>query len=151
MAGSNPDFDAGAFRTAIQFVYTMAAAPIPADQIKFYFPSTLVYTEPGGETGVDGIGVPFDPQSTVVRTQAPPVTVPCGIEYLDKSGQTTVFGDVIPATVMVTLLDEDYVKVQGCAYIVLHGEKYKYVHTNPPSGLFDVGLFELEFAAENAS
>jgi hypothetical protein len=151
MAGINANFDGAAFRTAIQFVYTMAAAPVPADRIKFYFASTLVYTESGGQTGVDGIGLPFDPQSTVVRTQAPPVSVACGIEYLDKSGQTTVFGDVIPATVMVTLLDEDYVQVQGCAYIVLHGEKYKYVHTNPPSGLFDVGLFILEFQAENAA
>lgn len=151
MAGSSPDFNANAFRTAIQSVFTMAAAPLPSDQIKFYFPSTLVYTESGIDTGVDSIGVPFNPQSTVVRTQPDPVSVPCGIEYLDKSGQTTVFGDVIPATVQVTLLDEDYAKVQGCAYIVLHGEKYKYVHTVPPSGLFDVGLFTLEFQAENAA
>ena len=147
MAGSSPDFDAGAFRTAIQGVFTMGAAPLPADQIKFYFASTLVY-----EAGLDTIGVPFDPQRTVVRTPGrAPVTVACGIEYLDKSGQTTVFGDVVPATVMVTLLDEDYVQVEGCAYVVLHGEKYKYVHTNPPSGLFDVGLFTLEFQAENAA
>ncbi len=147
MAGTNPDFDSAAFRTGIQFVFTMAAPPVGADQVKFYFASTLTYNT----AHVDGIGVPFDPVSTVTRSQPAAVSVPCGIEYRDGRGDITVFGETVPATVHITLLDEDFAQVNGCAYIVLHGEKYKLIHVDPPSGLFDVGIYELTFEAENAS
>lgn len=144
MAGFNSGFNAGEFRSAIQFVYNMAAPPIPAEQATFYGPSTLVYTG-----SVDDDELPFNPATTVVRTPATGVKVPCGIEYLDVDGQPVVFGTVTPSKVVTTLLDEDYVKVKGSAYVVIAGEKYLYRRTEPPSGLFDVGLYALHWVAEN--
>lgn len=146
MAGSNPAFPADEFRAAIQFVYTMAEAPLAADQIAFYGASTLVYNAP-----VDDEDVPFDPRSTVIRQPAVPVHVPCGIEYFDAQGQEIVFGTVTPTRIAVTLLDEDYVQVKDSTYCVVGGDKYVYRTTEPPSGLFDVGLFVMHFRAENES
>ena len=144
MAGKNSGFPAGEFRSAIRFVYNMAAVPIQEEQATFYGESTLVYT------GVlDDEEVPFDPASTVVRMPAAGVRVPCGIEYFDAEGQAIVFGTVTPAKVAITLLDEDYLKVRGSSYVVIGGDKYLYRRTEPPSGLFDVGLYTMHFVAEN--
>lgn len=144
MASTNPDFDGDAFRQAIQFVYTMAEAPLASDQIAFYQAATLVYTGP-----VDDENVPFDPQRTVQRVPATPVHVPCGIEYFDAQGQEVVFGTITPTRIVVTLLDEDYLKVKDSTYCVVGGDKYVYRTTEPPSGLFDVGLFSMHFRAES--
>lgn len=144
MAGTNPGFDAGAFRSAIRFVQDMAAPPLEAEQATFYAPATLVYAG-----SLDDDDVPFDPSTTVVRQPAVGVKVPCGIEYLDADGQALVFGTVTATKVKITLLDEEYTQVKNAAYVVIGGDKYLYRRTEPPSGLFDVGLYVMHFTAEN--
>lgn len=144
MAGSNPGFNARQFREAIKFVQTMAAAPVAEEQATFYFPAQLVYNRP--ENGAD---LPFDPNATVVRNVPAPVRVACSIEYLDARGELIAFGSVVPSRVIITVLDEEYVKIEGCSYVAIHGDKYIYSRTEPPSGLFDVGLYKLHFLAEN--
>lgn len=138
------DFDGEVFREAIRFVYTMAAPTVPVDQVTFFTAPQLVYNTP-----VDAEDVPFDPQATVTRQQSPGIRVPCGVEYFDTDGAPVVFGTVTPSKVAVTLLDEDYQQIKGVSYIVIAGEKYNYRRTEPPSGLFDVGLFTIHFQAEN--
>lgn len=147
MAGTNRAFPAAAFRAAIQGAYDMAAAVNADDQATFYFPTQLVYNT----SAVDGAGVPFDPNTTVTRTVPTPVKVPCGIEYFSSTGEVTVFGDTVPARAVITVLDEDYEQIEGCLYVVLGGEKYKLTETEPPSGLFDVGLYTMHFKSENSS
>lgn len=144
MAGKNSGFDPKGFRDAIKFVYNMAAPPRDADQAAFYKPSELVYT-----ASVDDENVPFDPATTVQRVVPPPVRVPCGVEYLDAEGQPVTFGTVTASRIVLTLLDEDYDQVKGSAYVVIGGEKYLYQRTEPPSGLFDVGLYAMHWRAEN--
>lgn len=144
MAGRNSGFDGRQFRDAIKFVYNMAAPPRSEEQAAFYKDSSLVYTGT-----VDDDNVPFDPSSTVQRVVPPPVHVPCGIEYLDAEGQPVPFGTVTASRLLLTLLDEDYLKVKDSAYVVLGGEKYLYQRTEPPTGLFDVGLYTMHFRSEN--
>lgn len=144
MAGRNSGFNANEFRSAIRFVQTMAAPPEVTDQATFYGESTLVYTG-----SVDDEAVPFDPTSTVVREPAPGVRVPCGIEYLDAEGQPVPFGFVTASRLAITLLDQEYMKVRDASYVVVAGEKYLYRRTEPPTGLFDVGLYTMHFTAEN--
>lgn len=146
MAGTFPGGGSKAFRTGIRFVYNMAAPPLTDEQATFYFPSTLVYNSP-----VDGDNVPFDPNATVTRTVPDPVRVPCGVEFKDASGNVIPFGEMIPAKVAITLLDEDYTKVSGASYVAVRGVKYDYTHTDPPSGLFDVGLYTMNFEAESVT
>lgn len=145
MAGSNSDFDAGEFRTAIRFVFDMAAPPIEGERAVFIFPTGLAYTAP-----VDGEDVPFDPDATVVRTPGRTVSnVPCGIEYQDEQGNEVVFGTITATRIVVTFLDQDYRKVAGCAFVAIAGDRYIYKRTEPPSGLFDVGIYRMHFQAEN--
>jgi hypothetical protein len=144
MAGTNAGFNPGEFRSAIRFVYDMAAPVIVEEQATFYGPSTLVYTG-----SVDDDEVPFDPSTTVVRMSATGIKVPCGVEYQDSEGQPVVFGTVTPSKLALTLLDEDYQLVRDATYVVIGGERYLYARTQPPSGLFDVGLYVMRFRAEN--
>lgn len=144
MAGTNPDFSAAEFRAGIRFAMEMAAPPVAADQATFIFASQLVYTGP-----TDDQDVPFDPDSTVTRTTPPPVKVACSIEYLDREGVPIVFGEVTPSRIKITLLDQEYALVKTAIAVVIGGEKYVYKFTEPPSGLFDVGLWVMNFTAEN--
>lgn len=145
MAGSAPGFSGRQFRDNIRFVYNMAAPPVDADQVTFYWPSQLVYNA----ASEDDENVAFDPAATVTRVDPPPVKVPCGVEYFDAEGNPTPFGTVTASRIALTLLDEDYAQVHDASYVVVAGEKYLYRHTEPPSGLFDVGLYVMHFRAEN--
>ena len=59
------------------------------------------------------------------------------------------FGTVTASRITCTLLDQDYLLVKDTSYVVIAGEKYLYRRTEPPSGLFDVGLYVMHYRAEN--
>lgn len=144
MAGTNSDFDAEAFRTGIRIAYAMAAPPVAEDQVVFHFASSLVYVGT-----LDEGGVPFDPDTSVRRVEPPSMQVPCAVEYLDAEDKPTAFGLVASSRVRITLLDEDYLKVKDAIFITISGDRYDYRRTQPPSGLFDVGLFTLHYTSVN--
>lgn len=144
MAGKNSGFDSSAFRTGIRFVFNLAAPVEDGDQATFFKPAQLVYNRP-----VDGDNVPFDPDATVTRVQPAGIKVACAIEYQDAAGNEIAFGTVTSSRLVITLLDDEYKLVKGCGYVVVGGEKYIYDRTEPPTGLFDVGLFVMRFTAEN--
>lgn len=144
MAGSNPDFNAAEFRANIHAAMDMGAALESAEQVMFHFPGTLVYNRPTDETNT-----PFDPAATVTSTPGSTKQVPCAVEYFDSENQPTTFGLLAPARIEVTLLDEDYEQVKNASYVVVHGDRYNYRRTEPPSGLFDVGLYVMHFTALN--
>jgi hypothetical protein len=147
MAGRTPSFNAQNFRDNIRFVMNMAAPPQQERQILFHFSQ-----DTGWSGAVDTDNVPFDPTATVVRTEGrPPVRVPCVVEVSEDAGDQTPFGAVISTVLRLTLLDEDYLKVEDATYIVFDGDKYLRQQTTPPYGLFDVGIHEMVFIAENDS
>lgn len=137
-------FNATEFKDAIHFAMQLGAAPDAAEQIKFHFASTLVYNG-----SADGREVPFDPTATVTSTTPDPVHVDCAIEYLDVEDQSTGFGLMAPTKIALTLLDEDYTQVKDSIYVTIHGDRYDYRRTEPPQGLFDVGLYVMHFTATN--
>lgn len=146
MAGSSSDFDAVAFRAGIKLAMVMGEAPVDDDQVLFHFESQLVYT---GTGKIDADNVPFDPSATVQRVTPTPIHVPCAVEYVDVESVPTNFGFVAAAKLRITLLDEEYQKVKDSTYVTVGGDVYRYRRTEPPSGLFDVGLFTLHYVAEN--
>lgn len=147
MAGINSGFDSQAFKDGIHFVMAMGAPPDADAQATFYFPSVLVYQS---SEGTDSPGdIPLDPTIPVTRTIVPSVKVPCAVEYQDAEGIVTDFGLNTPSKAVLTLLDEDYVRVKGCSYVTLNGEKFIYRHTEFPSGLFDVGVYTMHFVSED--
>lgn len=144
MAGTNASFNADKFRTAIRFAMTMGAPPAAGDQLSFHWNPTATTA-----AVKDGEGVPFDPSAAITRTTPPPVTKPCAVEFLDAADQPTPFGAVIPSKVTVILLDEDYDAVKDADYVVIGGDKYVRSHEPPSVGLFDVGVHEIVYIAEN--
>lgn len=146
MAGqhSDPSF-AGRFTEGIHFAMEMGASPDEDEQATFHFPPVLVYD---GEAR-DASGVPFDPTKTVTEQRPDPVRVPCAVEYYDERGQMTTLADIHSTRVKITLLGEDYEKVKGTSFVICGGDKYIYRRTQPPSGLFEVGLYEMWFHAEH--
>lgn len=144
MAGTNTSFNAAAFRNSIRFAMNMGTPPAGADQLTFFFNPTRVTSAVR-----DGEGVPFDPSATVTSTPRTPVRRPCAVEYLDASDEPTAFGSVLPAKVRVTLLDEDFRAVRDADYIVVSGDRYLRHHVPPAFGLFDVGVYQMVFQAEN--
>jgi hypothetical protein len=145
MAGRFAGFDAADFRENIRFVMNMGAPPAQERQVTFHF------TKVTGWSGtVDSDNVPFDPTAQVTTTTgADPVRVPCVVEVADDAGDDTPFGSVIATRIKLTLLDEDYLKVAQSTYVVYDGDKYLRQQTSPPYGLFDVGIHEMIFVAEN--
>lgn len=143
MAGTNPGFDSQAFRDGIHFAMQMGLPPAESEQPLFEFPSQLVYTG-----SADDEDVPFDPDLTVQRTTPDPVRVPCAVEYFHDEGQLTNFGLQQPTRIRVTVLDEDYVLIEGCNACIIKGDRYKFRSIEPPGGLFDVGYYLLHFTAE---
>lgn len=144
MAGTSPDFDPEEFRSAIHSVMELGAPPDPAERVTFYFARSLVYNTP-----VDDDNTPFDPSATVTEQPPRAVTVPCAVEYADREGEPVPFGVVTASKLLITLLDEDYDQVKGCAYVVAGGDKYLYRRTVPPMGLYSVGVYQMIFIAEN--
>lgn len=146
MAGTDSGFNSLEFRNAIHQAMHMGAAPDPANQVAFHFPSVLTFNAPA-----DGADVPFDPAATVTSTAPPPVRVDCAVEYLDAENQPTPFGMLAATRLAITLLDVDYEQVKDASYVVVAGDRYNYRRTEAPAGLFDVGLFVMHFIAESES
>jgi hypothetical protein len=144
MAGANADFNATEFRNQIKFAMQLGAAPEASEQVYFHFASTLVYNTP-----TDGANVAFDPAATVTNTTPAPVQVDCAVEYFDAENQPTSFGLLAPSRLAITLLDDDYDQVKDCSYVVIHGDRYDYRRTEPPGGLFDVGVYTMHFTARS--
>lgn len=117
-----------------------------ADQPTFFMPTTV--TGDGGHT-LDQQGTPFDPTYRPVRAQLPGIKVPCAIEYKDAAGELSAAGTVSSTGIVLTLLDEDYARIEGFAYVVIGGVKYNYERTNPPEGLVSVGIYAVHCLADD--
>jgi hypothetical protein len=144
MAGSSADFDGDEFRTNIRMVMELGAAPKSSEQVIFCFPKQLIYNRP-----TDDENTPFDPTATVTQSPRREVRVPCAVEWIDHEGETVPFGTVTATKLNITLLDEEYDQVKGCSYVIAGGDKYLYRRTAPPVGLYDVGVYQMVFVAEN--
>ena len=147
MAGTNPGFNAAEFRDAIHFAMKMGAAPDVDEAVRFCFDGEVAYSTLNPST--DGALVPFDPAVTASAPSPDPVIVDCAVEYFDAENQPTNFGLMAPSRLSITLLDEDYEQIKDATHVIAHGDRYNYRRTEPPSGLFDVGLYTMHFTAVN--
>ncbi len=143
MAGTHPPyFSAADFREKIRFCWTMASPSISYEAVTWHFAPTGV---PAGQ--VDGDGVPFDPTVTIPTAEPTPVRIECGVEYIDHNAEPVPFGSVVPATLRLTVFDEDWPTVKDSTYVMVNGCKYKRSHEYAPYALFDVTLHELHLEA----
>jgi hypothetical protein len=135
-------FDGDKFRNAIRFVFEMETSTKQAPL--FYFAETVTTVGTA-----DSEIVPFDPRIPVNRVIRAPVTVPCDVTFEKAADEPTAFGVVVPARVTVLLLDGDYELVKDSIYVLINGDKYHRDYEIPDFALFDVGVHQITFVAEN--
>lgn len=146
MAGTSriSGFDATSVRNGLRLAMQVGLPVNTADQPTFFMPQvTVAPTEP-----LDQEGVPFDPSYRPTRTRTS-VTAPCAIEYQDGSGKLENFGVIAPTKVVLTLLDQDYLKVKGFEYVVISGTRFFYQRTETAKGLVTVGLYKIHCLSED--
>lgn len=134
-----PDFNPDEVRAGLRLAMQVGLPVNAPDQPKFYFP---VVTTGDGAHSLDQAGVPFDPAYRPVRSVPATKQVPCAVEYKDTAGVMSGWGNTVPATIIVSLLDLDYAQVKGFAYVVVGGTKYTYRSTEIPKGLVSVGIYK---------
>jgi len=141
-----PNFDASAVRAGLRLAMQVGLPVITDDQPTFFKPATV--TTDGAHT-LDQEGTPFDPayRPTLVRPAG--IKVPCSMDYKDAAGNLVAMGSVSATGMVLTLLDEDYVKVKGFAYCVVAGIKYNYQRTDRPQGLVSVGIYTVHVLADD--
>jgi hypothetical protein len=78
--------------------------------------------------------------------------VDCAIEFQPAQAQELPVGlNLRPTKLIVTLLDEDFLKVEGCREILMGADRYIYSYTLPSLGMFTVGVQQMVFFALDES
>lgn len=114
-----------------------------ADRATFY---KIVTTT--DEVPRDDDFIPFDPEA--VRTSKPtPFVVNCAVEFVDRTDAVETFGAITASRIKITLLDAEYQKVKGFAYVVAGGDTYRYRLTEPPVALGDIDVWTVHCVAED--
>jgi hypothetical protein len=98
---------------------------------------------------MDGDHVPFDPTATVTSTEPPTVQVDCAIEYFDAEAQPTNFGLIAPVPDRGHRPRRRLRAGQGVLLRGGRGDRYDYRRTEPPNGLFDVGVYTMHFTSNS--
>ena len=121
--------------------------PVMADDRPTFFMPTAVTGD--GAHALDQQGTPFDPTYRPIRAASVGIQVPCGMDYKDAAGNLVAMGTVSATGMVLTLLDEDYVKVKGFAYCVVAGIRYNYQRVDRPQGLVSVGIYTVHVLADD--
>lgn len=108
----------------------------------------LVVTEGDLTAPLAADGNSFSPDGAVARRRPDPIHVPCGITYFDRQGEITNIGVVTPTRIALDLLDEHWDQVSTFEFVSIAGDKYVRGRVEPPTGLFDVGIYTVHCNAE---
>jgi len=141
MAGTYQPFNADKFRAAIRFTFHMAA-DVQSGGPWFHFADELTNVTPAA-----GDHVPFNPNVAAAVVSRPAVQVVCGVAFVDVNARPTPFGLMAATDLKITLLDQEWELVKDCVAVTLGGDTYEYRRTEPPGGLFDVGVYAMIFVA----
>lgn len=147
MAQSIPGFNAQEVRDGIRLAMNIGLPPITNDQPLFVWdaPKETLSTEDEG-------GTPFVWDAPLPGPEvAPhaPVRVPCAIEYFDSAGELQPFGPMASSHLLLTLLDQEYVQIEGFSRVIIGGNSYEYERTAPPIGLDVVGVWQIHVRSDD--
>lgn len=145
-----PGFDASAARQGILNAMSFGEPTRTDDKAWFYFAKARASTP--DDAPADDDHVPFDPAVPVASPDSHPrQQVPCAVDYLDAAGQAITAGDITPSKIVITLMDTEYQRVKGFAFVVAGGDKYLYDKTEPPVALGTIDVWTVHCVAEDES
>lgn len=146
MVGTDPRFNAAAFRSAIKNTMRMAAPADVSDRATFRWRPARTYTYD------DPASRPYNWTATPVSETVPAdVQVDVAVEFTGGSERQTALGQFDASKVTLTLLDEDYEQVRGADEVLLGGNTYEVDFVAPPIGLFDVTVYQVFCSARDES
>lgn len=149
MAGSDPGFNAAAFRDAIHFAMNMGLPNATNERATFKWSPSSTYDQN------DPNFRPYDWTSNPITTDShDDVQIPVAAEFGLRGGAgsgDTVVGKFDQARVILTVLDTDYTEVEGADQVLLGENTYYVDFVEPPIGLFDVTIYRIHCTARDES
>lgn len=152
MAGSNDDFDASAFREAIQFAMNMGLPSDTSERATFRWRTERSFDK--ADSGGDPFSWDSSPTSETSRSD---VQLACAVEYVSRisASEDTNIGPFDPSRVVITLLDEQYDTLTQYGdfpdVVLLGGNEYEIKFVGPPVGLFEVTVYQVHAQARDES
>lgn len=140
-----PSFDAARVAEGLHRAMGFGEPTRAEDKVTFYFNARSHRDE-----STDEDGVPFDPDQRPTRSTTSKV-VPCVVEYQDRAAKVETFGTVVPARVLVTLIDEDYQEIKAFTHLKAGGDVYWRSTIEPPIALGSIDVWTLICLAEGES
>lgn len=138
MAGSDPNFDATAFRAAIRSTMQLGAPSNVADQATFRWNKAKTFAQQ------DSTGMPYDWTSTpLTDVEQPDVKVPVAVQFTAGASYNNGVGSFTASKVVLTVLDVDFALVQGADQVLIGQRVFNILFYGPPVGLFDVTVYEI--------
>lgn len=141
-------FDAAEFRDGVKFAMSMGLPDDTSERLTFRWRDDKTYTT------ADPTGKPYDYSDTPSRTVTKDdVQITAGVKFISRatSAANTPVGQMDLPRVIVTILDEDYDSVSDADEIVLDGNTYTIDYWEPPTGLFDVTIYNVHASAVDES
>lgn len=148
MAGTNPAFNAAAFRTAIRSTMTMGSPQNPAERATFRWKVERDYAID------DPANNPYDwTAAPTTEVANPDVQIPVAVEFSARpaGSSQTQMAEFDTSRVVLTILDEDFAKIDGADYVLLGGNTYAIQFVGPPMGLFEVTIYQMFLEAVDES
>lgn len=152
MAGTDPTFVASDFRTSIRFAMAMGMPTADGEKLKWYFNTVKTYSHH------DPSALPYDwtasPTSDTKEDPSDPdvpTIVDYALEFGAGSSTDTEVGRFDTSHLVVTLLDQDWVVVQGADYAMIGDTVYDVQFVGPPLGMFDVTVYQVYLKARDQS
>ncbi len=147
MAGSGAPsgFNAAEFREAITFAMTMGTPNNPSERATFRWSASSQFEKQ------DSVNRPYNwTAPALVVAQKPDVQVPVAVKFSGSgSGTSNNVGGFDSARAILTLLDEDFIKVAGANMVLLGENVYEVRYVEPPVGLFEVTVYKIHVEALN--
>lgn len=139
MAGTNPAFNAGAFRTAIKNTMRMGAPNATNDRVTFRWKIVNTYAHQDAATN------PYDwGDAPATHTQHADVLVDAAVAPLGQAvAEYASVGELNPQKIELTLLDVDFAQVDGAAFVLWGEALFVIDYVAPPIALFDVNVYSV--------
>lgn len=148
MAGSQAGFSASAFRDAVHFAMNMGAPVDVKERVTFRWRAGKTFSV------ADGSNRPYDFSHRPVAVDAKAdVQVPAAVQFQRSASAGADGGGAGLFNVnraVLTLLDEDYVQVEGADQVLIGSDVYV-IDFVLPQGLFDVTVYEVHCRAFDES
>lgn len=156
--GFDVDFDKEAFENGIRFSMQMGA-PNDLDRqavfikksttVRYFLGSTEVF--PGADLRTDRDGKPLNPDVRMEAGTDQEIPVDCAIEITKADADELPVGDFRPTKATVTVLDSDYLDIEGCQEMRYNADRYLFGYEPEADGMFDSGVHQLVFYAVDDS